>query len=257
MGKVQETLLEQLHSSCITAPFPNVFNSVAQSEELTSIKTTLPYSEEGRGYSQGTGSHHCCRLGVAVAARTATKELHNSNSCFLSLIWAFFNGLEAGGTLLCPHSPHWLARQALSPSAFSSTSWLEMPTPARAVLRQPWYFSSLIKEFLQHWRNGFLRYLLFCQHLVNIGLKPLWCPGEGEPQMPGAGTGAADQTPNQVGQPPPSHGISEPGPDKSYLLPPSALGTEASGMLEGLSGWRDAQPKILPGLFPNALWAHS
>lgn len=41
MGKVQETLLEQLHSSCITTPFPNVFNSVAQSEELTHMKNHL------------------------------------------------------------------------------------------------------------------------------------------------------------------------------------------------------------------------
>lgn len=41
MGKVQKTLLEQLHSSCITAPFPNVFNSVAQPEKLTYIKNHL------------------------------------------------------------------------------------------------------------------------------------------------------------------------------------------------------------------------
>lgn len=143
MGEVQEILLEQLHSSCITAPFPNVFNSVAQPEKLTYIKTTLMHCEEGRMYNQGTGSHHCCRLAVAVTARTATKEVHNSHRCFLGA----FQWFEGRWDIVVSSFPSLVpvGMAGISPSAFSSTSWLEIPTPARAVLRQPWYFSSPIK----------------------------------------------------------------------------------------------------------------
>lgn len=141
MGKVQETLLEQLHSSCITAPFPNVFNSVAQSEELTSIKTTLPCPEEGRGYSQGTGNHQCCRLGVAVAARTATKSCTIPAAAFchssghISVVWR-----QVG--LCCVLIPLTGWHGSTLPLCLQ----LEIPTPARALLRQPWHFSRPINN---------------------------------------------------------------------------------------------------------------